>query len=78
MNRQDISEKVIKMISDISDADEITEDSELMDDLDVASMDVLAMCGTLEEMFGISIPEKLMRRMNTVGDIIDVVSEQIN
>lgn len=78
MSREEIFEKVKTLLSDITEADDITEESELMEDLDIASIDVLTLCGTLEELFGISIPEKLMRKMDSVGDIVDIVSDQIN
>ncbi|MBQ0026336.1 MAG: hypothetical protein KBS79_03075, partial [Lachnospiraceae bacterium] len=65
MTRDDVLQKVTGLLSEMTDADEITESSNLMDDLDIGSMDVLAMCGSLEELFNTSISEKMIRKMYT-------------
>lgn len=72
---ESILKKVIELFSDMTEAsaEDITEDSELIDDLEISSMDVLFLISSLEEEFHISIPEKEIRRMVTVGDVVRIV-----
>lgn len=73
----EILEKVIDILSDISEADEITEDSELLDDLDIDSMALLVLLSSMEATFDVKIPEKEMRNMHTVGGVADTISRLI-
>lgn len=74
MNYEDILKKVIALLSTMVDTeDEITADSELMDDLGISSMDVLVLISGLEEEFKIKVPEKAIRKMYTIGDVVDTV-----
>lgn len=74
MNYEDILKKVIALFSTMVDTeDEITADSELMDDLGISSMDVLVLISGLEEEFKIKVPEKAIRKMYTIGDVVDTV-----
>lgn len=72
---ESILKKVIELFSDMTEipAEDITEDSELIDDLEISSMDVLFLISSMEEEFHISIPEKEIRRMVTVGDVVRIV-----
>lgn len=72
MNREDILNKVIELFSTMTEA-EVMEDSEIMEDLDLSSMDVLFLISNLEDEFQIKMPEKEIRKVETVGDIADVV-----
>lgn len=72
MNRADILNKVIELFSTMTEA-EVMEDSEIMEDLDLSSMDVLFLISNLEDEFQIKMPEKEIRKVETVGDIADVV-----
>ena len=67
--------KVIALFSTMAEvpAAEITVDSELIDDLDISSMDVLFLISSLEEEFHISVSEKEIRKMVTVGDVAQVI-----
>ena len=77
MDNQKILQRVIELFSTMSDADEINETSELMEDLDISSMDILFLISCMEEEFQIKIGEKDIRRMVTIGDVADVVSSLI-
>lgn len=72
MNIEDILNKVIELFSTMTEA-EVMEDSEIMEDLDLSSMDVLFLISNLEDEFQIKMPEKEIRKVETVGDIADVV-----
>ena len=69
----EILEKVIAILSGISEVDEITEDSELLDDLDIDSMNLLLLLSSMEEEFNIHISENDMRKMYTVRDVAEVI-----
>lgn len=72
MNREDILDRVIKLFSTMTEA-EVAEDSEIMEDLDITSMDVLFLISSIEEEFKIKIPEKAIRKIETVGDVADII-----
>lgn len=74
MNKENILEKAIALFTTMSDADEITAESELMEDLDLASMDVLFVISSLEEEFGVKVDETMIQNMYTVGDVADIVA----
>lgn len=73
MCKEDILKSVIELFSTMTEAEEINEDSELIDDLEISSMDVLFLISSLEEEFRIQIPEKAIRKMVTVGDVAEVI-----
>lgn len=74
MSYEAILEKVIALFSTLTD-EEVAEDSELLEDLDLNSMDVLMLVTTLEGEFGIRIPEKELRRITTVGDVAALIEQ---
>lgn len=74
MCKEDVLKRVIELFSAMTEAEEITEDSELIDDLEISSMDVLFLISSLEEEFRIQVPEKAIRKMVTVGDVAEVIT----
>ena len=78
MNKEILS-RVREMFANLTDTDaEITEESELMEDLEISSMDVLYVISCLEEEFKIKVPEKLLRKVVTVGDVAEIVTDLVN
>ena len=78
MNNEILS-RVREMFANLTDTDaEITEESELMEDLEISSMDVLYVISCLEEEFKIKVPEKLLRKVVTVGDVAEIVTDLVN
>ena len=73
MCKDDILNRAIDLFSTMTEAEEITEDSELIDDLEISSMDILFVMSSLEEEFQVKISEKDIRKMYTVGDVANVV-----
>ena len=67
MHNDIILEKIIQMFSAMTEAENITPESELMEDLAISSMDILYLVSCLEEEFNIKIPESGIRRMFTIG-----------
>lgn len=72
MSREAILNKVIELFATMTEAD-VMEDSEIMEDLDLSSMDVLFLISSIEEEFKIKIPEKAIRKIETVGDVADII-----
>lgn len=75
MNKNDILQKTIALFATMTEAEEITADSELMEDLDVSSMDVMIVVSSLEEEFGVKVPEMLLQNVCTVGDVADILAD---
>ena len=57
------------------DAVEITPQSNLMDDLALSSLEMLNSLLLIEDTYGIVIPEKCLKRMVTVADVAQVLTE---
>lgn len=71
----DILQRVIDLFATMADTeDEITADSELIDDLGISSMDVLFLISCLEEEFMIKVPEAMLRKMFTIGDVAEIIT----
>ena len=74
----DIFEKVKKILCDQLDLDEeqVTEDSEVIDDLGADSLDIVDLVMTLEEEFDTEIPDEDIENLRTVGDIVKYIEER--
>lgn len=75
MNEKEVMEKIIELFSEITEKEEVTQDSELIEDLELTSIEVFTLLADLEAIFDIVIPEKMIRRMGTINDVKDVVME---
>lgn len=77
MARKEIKEIVFRTFTDVIADDEavITENSSIMDDLDMDSIEMQEALSDLEEEFDIEILDSMLKRMITIGDIIDVIAE---
>lgn len=74
----DIFEQVKKILCDQLDLDEeqVTEDSEVIDDLGADSLDIVDLVMTLEEEFDTEIPDEDIENLRTVGDIVKYIGER--
>ena len=70
--QMDIFEQVKKILCDQLDLDEeqVTEESEVIDDLGADSLDIVDLVMTLEEEFDTEIPDEDIENLRTVGDIV--------
>lgn len=75
MSEQEVLEKVIAIFAEMTEAEDIREDSELIEDLELSSIDVFTLLAEMETEFGISIPERLVRKMGTIEDVKNIVVE---
>lgn len=71
-----MSEKIKELIAKQlnKSVDEITEDKEIVKDLGADSLDVVEMLMTMEEEFGITVPEDQVANVKTVKDIADLIA----
>ena len=70
-------EKVKEIIVDTlsCDADKVTMEANLFDDLGADSLDAVELNMALEEAFGAEIPDEQLEKMKTVKDIVDYIEE---
>ncbi|MBP8989808.1 MAG: acyl carrier protein [Clostridia bacterium] len=59
------------------DADEITMDSNFIEDLNADSLDIVELVMAMEQEFGISIPDEEAERIRTVGDAVDYIRNNV-
>lgn len=55
--------------------DTITKDSNILEDLGADSLDIIEMLMTLEEEYGITIPDEKINQVKTVGGICELIEE---
>ena len=58
------------------DADEVTMDSNIQDDLGADSLDVVDLITTIEDEFDLSIPDEAVEGIKTVGDIVSYIDKE--
>lgn len=73
-----MEEKIIEILSGISGipAREISRDTRVAGDLGMSSFDLADTVVTVEETYGLRIPDEKFRDLETVGDIIRIVEEE--
>ena len=75
----DVLEKIIDILCDQLDLDreQVTEDSEIIDDLGADSLDIVDLIMTLEDEFDTEITDEMVEGMKTVGDIARFEEEHL-
>ena len=59
------------------DTSQITMDSDLLNDFEADSLDIVDMVMTLEDEFGIEVPDDAIENLHTVGDVVRFVDSQL-
>lgn len=74
MNRQEILEKVVELINDTLDVDnvELNEDTNLKD-LGADSFDLLELVTALEDEFELTMDDEDVEKIATVGQVVDAI-----
>lgn len=75
MDREEIFRFIVSVFETLIEVSEIRESDELVEDLGISSMDILTLISYLEEEFGIRITERMIRKVVTVGDLVDLVQK---
>ncbi len=75
-----VFEKVASILADQLDidADEITLESTLVDDLGADSLDTIDIVMSVEDMFSIEVPDEIIEKMSTVADIVNYIEEKVS
>ncbi len=68
-------EKVKQLICDQlgKTEEQVTMDTKIVEDLGADSLDVVELLMSLEDEFGISLPDEVAMQMKTVGDIVSYI-----
>ena len=57
------------------DEEKITMDSNILEDFEADSLDVVDMVMSLEDEFGVEIPDEEIENLHTVGDVVRYVED---
>ncbi len=77
MSTESIFETVQSILADQLgvEADQVTMESNFIDDLNADSLDIVELVMAMEQEFGISIPDEEAERIKTVGDAVNFIKE---
>lgn len=72
-----IFEKLQEIIADQleMDADDIAYDSNILDDLGADSLDVVDLIMSIEDEFGIEVPDEALENIRTVEDMVKFIED---
>lgn len=71
----DTFEKIRALLAEQLDVDpnKITMESDIMSDFEADSLDIVDMVMTLEDEFGVEVPDEAIENLHTVGDVVNYV-----
>ena len=74
-----VFEKLKEIISEQLEvnAEDITLESNIMDDFDADSLDLVDIVMSVEDEFEVEVPEDAVEKMKTVGDVVKFIEENI-
>lgn len=72
-----VFEKLREIISEQLEISEelITMESNLMEDFDADSLDLVDLVMSVEDEFGVEVPEEAVENLKTVGDVVKFIEE---
>lgn len=72
-----VFEKLVELLSSQLEIEEeyITLESDLTDDLGASSLDLVDLAMSIEDEFGIEVPDELIETVKTVGDVVNFIEE---
>ena len=73
MNTAEVTSKLVEILKKITKRDEIELDMSLMDDMELESLDIFNVLAEAETEFKIRIPERLLKDVDTVEDLRDMI-----
>ena len=76
---EEVIETVIKELKEILDDEtaEINESSNIIEDLDISSLEILELIGNLEEAYDIELSEREIQKIVTVGDLAEHIQNKL-
>ncbi|MGE9860827.1 acyl carrier protein [Lachnospiraceae bacterium SGI.256] len=82
MTREKIKEQLIELLKEetdmIYDDNQITEESDLQDDLDLSSLELLTIFADIEELFGIELDDDIVMECLSLKELIDYIESMKN
>lgn len=75
-----IYEKITAILADQldADADKMTPNTKIADDLGADSLDLVDLLMSIEDEFGVEIPDEEVENLTTIGEVVDYISEHAN
>ena len=72
-----VFERIREIICDQLDLEEdkVTMDSEIMEDFEADSLDVVDLVMSIEDEFGLEVPDDQIENFRTVGDVVRYIEE---
>ncbi len=72
-----VFDQIKEILAEQLDLDEskITMDSDIVEDLEADSLDVVDLVMSLEDAFGVEVPDEVIEDFKTVGDVVRYVEE---
>lgn len=72
-------EKIKGMLSDYTEmsVDKIKPEMDLINDLDLNSLDLVNLIVTFEDEFGVEISDRAIKDLKTVGDIVECLEKYV-
>mgnify|MGYP000341638521 CR=1 FL=1 len=78
MTVQEVKEDIIRSIIEIIETEvEVTEQTEVVHGLGLASIGVLMLLGELEDIYEVELSPKRVEHVKTVGELCDVIIGQL-
>lgn len=76
MERSELIHQIMEEIHESTEIpmDEMKENSAIMDDLDLSSLEIVMVISELEKKLHVKFPESELRNIVTIGDLADVIS----
>ncbi len=72
-----VFEKIREILSEQLDAEKetITMETKIEEDLSADSLDVVELLMSIEDEFGVEIPDEEIEKLKTVGDVVNYIQE---
>ena len=61
-----------------ADAEDMTMDTKIIDDLGADSLDVVEMLMSVEDEFDVEIPDEKIEELKTIGDVVEYIQSNID
>lgn len=71
----EVQEKVVKLVAEATkmDANNISEKTSFIDDLNLDSLDMVELMMKMEDEFGVEIPEDESENLKSIGDVVSYI-----
>ncbi len=69
-----VEEKVLS-IAEKACGFKVNRDTDIMVDMSLSSLEIMSLISDLEEEFDIKIKAKAMKKIETIGDLVDLITE---